>query len=166
MSHDPVPLPRKGIPLRAQCGKLGAILAVFSFGLAGLIGLETIGPLMVQPISARDAAVALVGLVSPLAYTLGLWSLSGVLRGFSREGRFVDSAFDALRSIGFVLAIGAVFKVIVEPELAWWLGRSRGYWIGLDPGDIALGLMGAGLWVFARLFRRAARLEAELDGFI
>ena len=166
MAKDPTSLPHKVVPLRAQCGRLGAILAVFSFGLAGLIGLETMGPWLIKPVSARDAAVALVGLVSPLAYTLGLLSLSGVLKGFSREGRFVDSAFDALRSIGFALAIGAVVKIVVEPELAWWLGRSRGYFIGLDPGDIALGLLGAGLWVFARLFRRAARLEAELDGFI
>jgi hypothetical protein len=130
------------------------------------MSLETLGPWLVKPLVLPDLLLAVASLVAPATYILGLWRLGGVLKVFAREGRFVTAAFEALRGVGLVLALGAVFTIAIEPGLAILLGRSRGYFIGLSAADIALGLLGAMLCGFARLFRRAAELERELDGFI
>lgn len=153
-------------PLQIQCGRLGGVAAAASIVLAGLMILETLGPWLVKPLVWPDLLLAAASLVAPATYALGLWRLGRVLKAFAQEGRFVSAAFEALRGVGLVLVIGAVFTVVIEPGLAILLGRSRGYLISLSAADIALGLLGAMLWGFARLFRRAARLERELDGFI
>ncbi len=152
--------------LQTQCASLGGLAATASIILAGLMVLETLGPWLVKPLVLPDLLLAAASLVAPATYAFGVWRVGRVLRAFAREGRFVSAAFEALRGVGLVLVLGAVFTIAVEPPLAILLGRSRGYFIGLNAADIALGLMGAMLWGFARLFRRAARLERELDGFI
>jgi hypothetical protein len=152
--------------LQNQCDRLSRLAAVASIVLAGLMILETLGPWLVKPLVLPNLLLSVASLVAPTTYILGLWRLGRVLKAFAREGRFVAAAFEALGGVGLVLVLGAVFTIVIEPQLAILLGRSRGYLIGLSAADIALGLLGALLWGFGRLFRRAARLEDELDGFI
>jgi hypothetical protein len=142
------------------------VAVVASLALALLMALETLGPWLVKPPGVPDALIALASLVAPMTYAIGLWRVGMVLRTFAHEGRFVAAAFEALRGVGVVLALGAVFTIAIEPGLAILVGRGRGYLIGLGAADIALGLLGVMLWGFASLFERAARLETDLDGFI
>lgn len=166
MATDPIAPSSPRSPLQVQCGRLAGLAAAASLVLAALMGLETLGPWLVKPVVMADLLLSIASLVAPATYVFALWRLGRVLKAFAREGRFVAAAFQALRSVGLALALGAVFTLAVEPGLATLLGRSPGYLIGLSAADIALGLLGAMLWGFARLFRRAARLERELDGFI
>lgn len=152
--------------LQVQCARLGLLAAASSVILAGLIVLETLGPWLVKPLALPELLLSVASLVAPATYVLGVWRMGSVLKAFARDGRFVSAAFEALSSVGLVLTVGSVFTIVIEPELATLLGRGRGYFIGLNAADIALGLLGSMLWGVARLFRRAARLECELDGFI
>ena len=160
MMHDLVSSPTR---LRRDCGRLARGLAILCLVVSGLILLESFGPWLVRRPDGGEVVARLIALVAPAAYMAGLWGLGRGLKLFAGHGRFVTAVADALNGVGWALAAGGVFQVAVAPGLEALSGHGPGYWIGLDPAAFALAALGLALVVLARLFRRAARLEAELE---
>jgi len=158
---DIAPSPAAPDRLRRDCRRLAAVLQVSCVIVAMLVLLEATGPWLVRRPDAAHLTAGLTGLVAPGAYVAALWRLGGVLKVFAASGRFL--AGTALNSVGWALAAGGAFQVLVAPALEKLMGADPGYWIGLDPAAVALAALGGALVTFARLFRRAARLEAELE---
>lgn len=149
--------------LRADCGRLARGLFILCLIVSGLILLESCGPWLVRRPDGGQVVARLINLVAPAAYMAGLWRLGRGLRLYADKGRFGAALADALGGVGWALVAGAVFQIAVAPGLSALSGHGPGYWIGLDPAAFALAPLGLALIVFARLFRRAARLEAELE---
>jgi len=149
--------------LRRDCRRLAAVLPATCLILLALVVLEALGPWLVRRPDAGQITAGLTGLVAPAAYIAALWRLGMVLKIFGISGRFVTGAGSVLRSVGWALAAGGGFQVLLAPALEKFAGRDPGYWIGLNPAAVALAALGLALVTFARLFRRAARLEAELE---
>lgn len=147
--------------LRQDCRKLSLVLQTLCIGLMLLILLESFGPWLVRHPTAPQVAVRCIGLVAPLAYMAGLWRLADVLRIYGASGRFL--AVDALGGIGLALTAGGVFQIALAPGLEKLAGQGPGYVIGLDPAAIVLAALGLALMMLARLFRRAVRMEADLE---
>ncbi|MEI9902989.1 MAG: DUF2975 domain-containing protein [Asticcacaulis sp.] len=147
--------------MRRDCGRLAFALQALCVGLVLLILLESFGPWLVRHPDGPQVAIRLIGLVAPLVYLAGLWRLAGVLKIYATTGRFL--AARALRGVGLALTAGGVFEVAVVPGLDALAGHGPGYVIGLDPAAIVLAALGVALLMFARLFKRAARMEAELE---
>ncbi len=158
MSPSPEPT---SVPLRRDCRRLALALHVLCIGLALLILLENFGPWLVRHPDGAQAAVRAIGVVAPLVYLAGLWRLAGVLNIYAVTGRFL--AANALSGVGLALTAGGVFEVAVVPGLDALVGQGLGYILGLDPAAIVLAALGIALLMFARLFKRAARMEAELE---
>ncbi len=150
-------------PLRSDCHRLANILPMVSIVLAVLIVLDTTGPWLVRWPGASQALARLITLVAPAAYVIALWRLGRVLKLFGDTGRLIAAAGKALGNVGWALAIGGAFQTLAAPALQTLTGHGPGYWIGLDSAAIALAALGLALVVLARIFNRAARLEAELD---
>ena len=112
-------------PLQVQCGRLAVLAAAASVLLVGLVALETLGPWLVKPVVLADRLFSIASLVAPSAYVFGVWRLGRVLKAFAHEGRFVTAAFEALRSVGLVLALGAIFTLAIEPGLSDRAQRRR-----------------------------------------
>jgi hypothetical protein len=158
--------------LQTQCRRLGLATLITTPVLLVLIGLDRTGVLMVAMVRGhagagwRDWGLAGVALVPSLIYLGSLWQMGMALRAIGREGRFVTAVAATLRGVGLALALGALFQIAAAPMLDQLLGRGPGYWIGLDSAAITLGALGLVLMIFARLFKRAARLEHALDEII
>ncbi len=170
MSTDfDVPAPTR---LQRECRRLGRVTLIATPLLLALTILDRTGPLLAALITGhggvdwRAWALAIIALVPTLIYLFGLWRTGTVLRAIGREGRFLTAVGTTLRGVGLALALGALFQIAIAPALAKGLGDGPGYWIGLDSAAITLGLLGLVLMIFGRLFRRAARLEAELGEII
>ncbi len=158
--------------LQMECLRLGGFTLVATPVLSMLIVLDRTGALLAAMVSGRHAVdgrdwgLAVVALVPAVIYLLSLWQIGTALRAIGREGRFVTAVAATLRGVGLALALGALFQIALAPALDRALGHGPGYWIGLDSAAITLGALGLVLIVFARLFRRAARLENTLGEFI
>ena len=150
--------------LRADCHQVARILSVLCVAVSALIVLDACGPWLVHRPGAGVMIVRVIGLVAPAAYMTALWALGRVLKSFALTGRF--AAAQALSRVGWALTAGGAFQILIAPGLDAALGHGPGYWIGLDPAAIAVAALGIALVVFARLFKRAARMEAELEGIL
>ncbi len=155
---EPTPVPGR---LRQDCRRLALALYTVCSGLLVLIVLESFGPWLVRHPTGPQVAVRLINLVAPLVYMAGLWRLAHVLKIYGASGRFL--AAEALGGVGMALTGGGVFQVALLPGLEALAGQGPGYVISLDPAAIVLAALGVALMMFARLFRRAARMEAELE---
>ncbi|MGZ3297626.1 MAG: DUF2975 domain-containing protein [Asticcacaulis sp.] len=157
--------------LQAECRRLGLLILIATPLLLVLIVLDRTGVLMASGLTGRGAgwrdwARAIVALVPALIYLFCLWRTGAALRDIGREGRFVAAIAETLRRVGVALSLGALFQIAIAPTLAKAFGQGPGYWIGLDSAALTLGVLGLVLMIFARLFRRAARMESELDEII
>ena len=170
MPTDPDPTTKTR--LQSECLRLGRATLIATPVLLALIVLDRTGALMVAMVAGRGGAgwrewgLALVALVPAVIYLVSLWRIGTALRAIGREGRFVTAVAATLRGVGLALALGALFQIALAPMLDRALGHGPGYWIGLDSAAMTLGAVGLVLMIFARLFRRAARLEQALGEFI
>ncbi len=149
--------------LRDDCRRLARGLVILCLVVSGLILLESLGPWLVRRPDAGIVVRRLIDLVAPAAYVAGIWRFGRVLRLFADNGRIVVAVAEGLNGVGWAVAAGGVFQVAVAPGLQTLSGHGPGYWIGLDPAAFALAALGLALLVLARMVRRAARLEAELE---
>ncbi len=152
--------------LRLDCHRLARGFAAGCVAVAILLLLETFGPWLTRPPQAGQTGVALIDLVAPAAYLWGLWRLRAALAAFAAEGRFLAAFTGALRDVGVAFLAGGLFQTFAAPGLKLLAGHGPGYFISLDAAAIAVAAVGAGLWAMSRLFARAARMEAELEGIL
>ena len=153
-------------PLRRDCRRLAKVFFIACLVLGALMLLEGLGPWVFRRPDLGNIAVAIIDLVAPAAYLAGLWRLAVTLAAFARDGRFQTILAGGLRGVGLALLFGGVFQTALAPELKTLSGHGPGYVIGLDAAAIVIAAIGAGLWAISRLFRKAARMETELEGII
>jgi hypothetical protein len=153
-------------PLRRDCRRLAKAFFIGCLVLGVLVLLEGLGPWVFKRPDPGDISVTIIDLVAPAAYLAGLWRLAVTLSAFARDGRFQTVIAAGLRSVGLALLFGGLFQTAVAPGLKTLSGHGPGYVIGLDAADVVIAAIGAGLWAISRLFRKAARMESELEGII
>jgi len=107
-------------------------------------------------------------LVAPLVYLWGLIRLRGAFARIATGALFAPAVRRALTALGIAMIVGAALEVVVIPNtLFWTLGPGHGgALLRFDVGALAIGAIGAGLVLIARLFAAAAAMSEELDGIL
>jgi hypothetical protein len=153
-------------PLRRDCRRLAKAFFVACLLLAALLLLERFGPWLFRKPVKGDVVVAFIDLIAPGAYLAGLWGLAVTLAAFAQKGRFETLLADGLKGVGLALLFGGTFQTVLAPGLKTLAGHGPGYILGLDAAAIIIAATGSGIWALSRLFRKAARLESELEGIL
>jgi hypothetical protein len=152
--------------LRRDCKRLARGGAVLCVGLAVLLLLDRCGLWLVARPSSSQVAATATDAIAPIAYLVGLWRLGRALDRFGDEGRLAIALSRGLTGVAIALILGGVFETLVAPGLKTVFGAGPGYYVGLNPAAISIAAVGVGLLAISRLLRRAASMEAELDGFL
>ncbi len=147
--------------LRVVSGLAAVLWALLLFERFGAVGLRVIA----HGDAAAWQALAAQG-VAAIPEVLYLLALDGVRRAlaeFARGQLYAPTVTRMLDRVGALLAAGAFIGVFIVPGLQRVLGAGPGYWIAFDVSGLVLGALGLLLTLIARVFGRAAAIEAELD---
>lgn len=98
-----------------------------------------------------------------ILYLLALWHLRQALAWAARGAPFGPLVPVALERVGWLLVAGAAVAIFLMPAAHRLLGVGFARLIDHDLASIILAAIGAGLTFLARLIRRAAEIEGELD---
>ncbi len=111
----------------------------------------------------RALAAQGVAAIPDVLFLLALDGVRRALAEFARGQLYAPTMTRMLDRVGVLLATAALIGVFVVPGLQRAVGAGPGYWIAFDVSGLVLGALGLLLTVIARVFGRAAALEAELD---
>jgi hypothetical protein len=141
-----------------------------------VVGAMLTLPLLVELIQQADeqSPRALLDLtleyllrISPgVFYLLALWAVRRTFGELSHGRLFQPALARGLRDVGSNLAWGAGMDVLGAPVLLRWVEGVPGSVLHFNTAAIALGVVGLALALLARLLKRAADMQAELDQFI
>lgn len=146
--------------LRFVTGLAAVLWVLLLFERFGAAGLRVIAH--GDDAAWRALAVQGVAAIPEVFYLLALDGVRRALAEFARGQLYAPTMTRMLDRIGVLLAAGAFIGVFVVPGVQRALGASPGYWIAFDVSGLVLGALGLLLTVIARVFGRAAALEAEL----
>lgn len=100
-----------------------------------------------------------------MLYIWAVWMIRAALREVA-NGALFDHVIPCLLSkVGLALLGGACFTVFGFP-LIGILVDGRMYVRPFEPSPVTLGVVGAALFLFAQLLKRATAMRDELDGFV
>ncbi|WP_170181714.1 DUF2975 domain-containing protein [Phreatobacter stygius] len=146
---------------------IGATLVILAIGA---IMAVTLVAMLLQGSVMRVQAITRVALIwSPaLFYLWALWTLRGLFQTLARGGpSFQPAVTRALAKVGWALTLGSVASLVMGPiQMMVLQHRMTGWFASFNVPALTLGVVGLALIVLAHMFRRAARVEAVLDGFI
>lgn len=156
--------------IRMQAGRLCRIVAGGAVVLWVLLVLERFG----QPAAALlqhggDAAtwhviaLRLIEACPQAIYLIALEWTRRALAGFARGDLFTPTVARMLDRVGATLVLGAFVELFLVPAAQRLLESNPGYWIAFDVSALVLAAIGLSLSVVARVLRRAAELQTELD---
>ncbi|WP_313913387.1 DUF2975 domain-containing protein [Tahibacter sp.] len=157
------------VSIRARSASLLPFVTGLAAVLWVLLLFERFGAAGLRVVAHGDAAawqalaVQGVAAIPEVFYLLALDGVRRALAEFARGQLYAPTMTRMLDRIGVVLAAGAFIGVFVVPGMQRALGAGPGYWIAFDVSGFVLGALGLLLTVIARVFGRAAALEAELD---
>jgi len=156
--------------IRDRSARSRRFLTLLAVVLAGLFVLERFGLVATQLAGGADAwrrlAVQAVAVSPEVFWLAALWWVRQALAAFARGDIFAPTVARMLERVGATLAAGALAATFVVPPLQRALGADPGYWIAFDVAGVVLGALGLALAVIARVLRRAAAVQAELDEMI
>ena len=138
--------------------------AVFLMFLAALL-VETVSVILHRPEAGFTVQTVLARLPSAI-YLYAIWSCRSAARRVQKGARFGDEMPALLTRIGLAIAVGALIELAVGPWLLILLNGWPGSVFTYDPATLTLGAVGALLLVLAGLWRQAAGMADELDGFV
>ena len=163
--REPLPISER---FRHQCrllrlATLGVMLGLLALVLPGLVGLP-LWPAGPPPMtdSQRLWLTGVQGLPA-LGYLWALWSVQRALADLARGRTFHPTVARAMRHIGVGVLLGALLEVFVVINLVRWVLDARGSYLYFDLSAIVLGVVGAALFLLARLVDQARAVQAELD---
>lgn len=135
------------------------VLIMMMFPLSILLS-----PRMTTALAIRLSVPWLPGLF----YVAILWRLRGLFADLAAGGaQFSRRLIDALASVGWLLAAGAVMSLLVNPLLNLLLPPHRiGGLMIFDLPALALVMVGVTLVLLARMLTRAIAMQDELESFI
>jgi len=101
----------------------------------------------------------------PMAlYIWAIWMIRDALKAIAR-GELFNAVLPTLTfRVGAALLAGALFTVFGIPivtAIAWGHPVVKTF----EPSPVALGIVGAALMLFSRLFARATAMRSEIEGF-
>ena len=101
-----------------------------------------------------------------LAYLYALWACRSAAGRIQRGASFDDAIPPLLTRMGIALVIGAALEIFGYLWFVRLLEGGPGSIMAYDPATMTLGAIGALLLVLSSLWRQAAGMAEELDGFI
>lgn len=138
---------------------LALVLAAERAAYAGLFRSHGVAP--------GELAIALLFqlvLAAPAAlYLAALWQLRQAAAAAARGTTFGPAVVHSLRRVGYCLIVGAALALLGMPLLHRITGAERTRLIDYDVATLIIAGIGLGLVFLARLVRRAAAVEAELE---
>ena len=137
---------------------LWVLLLLERFGALGLRAFQHAGDETIW----RAMAAQLIAASPEVFYLLALGGVRRALGEFAQGRLYAPTLTSMLDRVGMLLGWGALIGVFAVPALQRLIGAGPGYWIAFDVSALVLGALGLSLTVIARVFRRAAALEAEL----
>tara|TARA_B100000678_G_scaffold261131_1_gene242423 strand:- start:127 stop:582 length:456 start_codon:yes stop_codon:yes gene_type:complete len=138
--------------------------AVFLMFLAALV-LETGAAIAHHPAPGSFFETVLARAPSAI-YLYAIWACRSAARRVQKGAQFGDEMPLLLTRIGLAIAAGALIETVVGPWLSLLVKGWPGPIFTYDPASLALGAVGALLLVLAGLWRQAASMADELDGFV
>jgi hypothetical protein len=139
---------------------LSVLLVLERFGAVGMQLLRH-GP---TSEALRRLGLALVAACPEVVFLVALWWIRQALAAFAAGKFYTPTISRMLDRVGTMLAAGAFISVFLIPSASRALGFGPGYVIDYDVSGLVLGAVGLSLKVIAHVLRRAAEMEAELDG--
>jgi hypothetical protein len=119
---------------------------------AGLLGLSLLSP------------TYWIGQIPAICYITAVWSAAGFFDALNKGQAFSPAVIKALNSIGSNLSAGAVFAMIVVPNLLAWIdGAHGGFKYSLTTESMTFSVIGMVLMVIAAT---GAKVHAELDSIV
>jgi hypothetical protein len=101
-----------------------------------------------------------------LGYLWALWSAQRALGDLAAGRTFHPTVARAMRHIGIGVLVGALLQVFAVTNLLREVFGGRGSYLYFDLSAIVLGVVGAALFLLARLVDRGRALQAELDEIV
>lgn len=147
--------------------RLFAILTtVVLVGLAAIIGVLLFAMTLQSDAQRLEIGGKLALTWSPaLFYLWALWTLRGMFATLSRGGPSLrgEVVARALNRVGWALALGSFFTVLVSPYVLEMIERPHAMaaFAAIDVPAATLGVVGLALIAVSSMLRRAAALEAE-----
>lgn len=131
----------------------------------GAIAVEAGATIAHQP--GRGVAFeTIVARIPSVIYLYAIWACRSAARRVQKGAQFGDEMPLLLTRIGLAIAAGALIETVVGPWLSLLVKGWPGPIFTYDPASLALGAVGALLLVLAGLWRQAAGMADELDGFV
>lgn len=156
--------------VQQSSAKLRRILSGLLVALALLVVLERFGAMALEFVldgldasSLQRFTLACVSTLPEGLYLAGLWWIRQALAEFAAGKPYSSTTERMIDRVGTMLAAGALVSVLLVPGISRALGSGPGYLIAHDVAAVVLGATGLALKVIARVLRRAADIQAELD---
>lgn len=115
------------------------------------------------PALASAFARQIVFATPAILYLVALWQLRRAAASAARGAPFAPLAAAAVLRVGWLLIGGALTAILLMPPAHRLLGEHYPRLIDYDLANIILAALGLGLIFIARLIRRAATVQGELD---
>ncbi len=147
--------------IRQQARLLTWLVSV-PFGLLVVLSVLLLGNIVWQ--GGRYADVVAVYYLPMFLYMWAIWMIRAALKAIAGGALFDDVIAKLLFRVGLALFGGALFTVIGVPlasALLWGKPDIRTF----EPSALTLGIVGAALILFSRLFAQAATMRAEIEEF-
>ncbi len=162
----------------AKGASLLAIVVAFIVASALLVSLNLLN--LIEPFATATSTgnldlfgrtlVSLLHQLVPLIpigfYLLAVLGAAGILDHIGKGEYFSARNIRALADLGGSMGFGALWAMFLVPALSDWTGGIGGYRVDFSPELLVMLTIGACLLVIGRLFLRAQRLEAEIEGFL
>lgn len=145
-----------------QQAKLLTWVVTIPLGLLVVLSVLLLGNVFWQ--GGRYADVVAVHYLPMMLYMWAIWMIRAALKAIADGALFDDVIPKLLFRIGLALFGGALFTVIGVPlaSAALW---GKPLIKAFEPSALTLGIVGAALIIFSRLFAQAATMRAEMDEF-
>lgn len=137
-------------------------LVSIPLGLLVVLSVLLLGNIVWQ--GGRYADVVAVYYLPMFLYMWAIWMIRAALKAIASGALFDDVIAKLLLRVGLALFGGALFTVIGVPlasALLWGKPVIRTF----EPSALTLGIVGAALILFSRLFAEAATMRAEMEEF-
>ena len=154
---------------RRQCRVLRRATLFVFFGLS-LVVLSGAGGLPWFPDGSKlpaefgpRLALFAIQALPAFAYLWALWSVARALGDLGAGRTFHPTLARALRHVGAAVLVGSLIRVFAVTNLTRLILEVRGSYLWFDVATVVLGVVGAALFLFARVVDEARVVQAELD---
>lgn len=149
-----------------RSGSLGKLAGFILAAVVAALAWET-GVVLRHASGPETVLEYLIYRLPALLYVAALWSVRAAFRSLAKGLFFEQVIPQMLARVGWFVSTGATAAVFGSPLLLRMVpGSSHSALANFDLSAITLGLIGFMLVILARLFTRAATIQAELDEFL